>query len=398
MSAGGWMLLGCADDENAGSSDIQPVPMGPPAQPRGGPQLCASGFVGGTFLRTVPFDNEGPALLGVPTGAGLDGRLYDDLASLAPDTRVTPTSRFYIRTRYPDRIDPAAPWRVRISGLVEPGGEVALSFEDLAPLIGPRGVHLLECSGNGGGAFFGMLSTAEWDGVPLLALLDAKTKRLPVATRVLVSGFDDHSQPSVRSTACASWIFTLGELAETGAFLATRMNGEPLPSDHGFPLRLVVPGWYGCTCIKWVDAISFVDDTAPATSQMQEFASRTMQQGTPELARDYLPAEIDQAAMPVRVEEWRVGGRIAYRVLGLAWGGKRPTDALSIRMSSLIRSTARLSFERVGLCAPVTTNATWSCGRMRSKRRVRGATRFASVSTIPRSARAASTRASTRAA
>src|SRR6185436_10905211 len=144
--------------------------------------------------------------------------------------------------------------------------------------------------------------------------LDAKTKRLRAATRVLVSGFDDHSQPSTHSTAGASWIFTLAELAETGAFLATRMNGEPLPRDHGFPLRLVVPGWYGCTCIKWVDAISFVDDDALATSQMQEFASRTMQNGMPALARDYLPAEIDQAAMPVRVEEWNVGGRLAYRV------------------------------------------------------------------------------------
>jgi hypothetical protein len=115
-----------------------------------------------------------------------------------------------------------------------------------------------------------------------------------------------------------------------------------------------VPGWYGCTCIKWVDAITLVDDSAVATSQMQEFASRTMQNGMPALARDYLPAEIDQTAMPVRVEEWSVGGRNVYRILGMAWGGKRPTDALSIRMN------ADLPFERVAMCAPVTTNATWS--------------------------------------
>ena len=349
------MLLGCSDDDDAGTSrDPQFAPPVKIGFPRGGPELCTNGFVGGTFLRNVPFDGEGPTVLDVPIGAGLDGRLYDDLASLAPDTRTTPTSRFFIRTRYPDRLDPLAPWRVRLGGLVEPGSEVTLAIEDLAPLIAPRGVHLLECSGNGAFALFGMLSTAEWDGVPLLALLDANTKRSSSATRVLVSGFDDHSQPSARSTVGASWIFTLAELAETGAFLATRMNGEPLSPDHGFPLRLVVPGWYGCTCIKWVDSITLVDDTAPATSQMQEFAARTMQQGTPALAREYLPAEIDRAAIPVRVEEWNVGGRLVYRVLGVAWGGKKPTDALSLRMSS------ELPFERVGLCSPVTTTTTWS--------------------------------------
>jgi DMSO/TMAO reductase YedYZ molybdopterin-dependent catalytic subunit len=344
VSAGGWLLVGCSsDDETSGRA---------PAQPGSGAALCAGGFAGGTFLRVVPFEGEGPTALDVPSGAGLDGRLYDDLSTLVPDQRTTPTSRFYIRTRYPDRLVAPQPWRVGIDGLVaEP---VVITLDDLAPLVGPRGVHLLECSGNGGGAFFGMVSTAEWDGVPLAALLDAKTRRLPAATRVLVSGFDDHSQPSARSTAGASWIFTFGELAETGAFLATRMNGEPLPPDHGAPLRLVVPGWYGCTCIKWVDAITLVDDSAAATSQMQEFASRTMQNGMPALARDYLPAEIDQTAMPVRVEEWSVGGRNVYRILGMAWGGKRPTDALSIRMN------ADLPFERVAMCAPVTTNATWS--------------------------------------
>ena len=60
--------------------------------------------------------------------------------------------------------------------------------------------------------------------------------------------------------------------------------------------------WYGCTCIKWLNAITFVDNDAEATSQMQEFAARTHQHGVPKLAKDYKPAIIDQAAMPIRVE------------------------------------------------------------------------------------------------
>src|SRR6185369_9127809 len=133
----------------------------------------------------------------------------------------------------------------------------------------------------------------------------------PGATRVLVSDFDEYAAPydPAHSTPGASWIFSFEQLAT--AFLATRMNGEALPEDHGAPVRLFVPGWYGCACIKWVNAIALVDDTAEATSQMQEYASRTGQTGVPALAKDYLPGVIDQAAMPVRVEQWRVEGKLA---------------------------------------------------------------------------------------
>jgi hypothetical protein len=170
---------------------------------------------------------------------------------------------------------------------------------------------------------------------------------------VLVSGFDGHSVPSENghSKPGASWVFTFDQLAD--AFLATEMNGVALPADHGAPVRLLVPGWYGCACIKWVDRITFVDDTEPATAQMQEFASRTHQDGVPELAAMYAPATIDQAAMPVRVEKWRTRDGIVYRVVGVLWGGSRVTDALSIRFGDE-------PWTRVGVCPPPATNATWT--------------------------------------
>jgi DMSO/TMAO reductase YedYZ molybdopterin-dependent catalytic subunit len=150
---------------------------------------------------------------------------------------------------------------------------------------------------------------------------------------VLISGFDKHSVPSDHSTAGASWIFTRDELDSAGAFLATEMNGQAIGEDHGFPIRLVVPGWYGCACIKWVDEIALVDSAAAATSQMCEFAQRTHQSGTPELARDFQPATIDLAAMAVRVEQWLFDGRMEYRVAGILWGGNRLTKALTIRFN-----------------------------------------------------------------
>jgi DMSO/TMAO reductase YedYZ molybdopterin-dependent catalytic subunit len=188
----------------------------------------------------------------------------------------------------------------------------------------------------------------------LLDFVRDKARVQSAATRILVSGFDQFSKTSANSTAGASWIFSFQDLTDTGAFLATEMNGAPLPPDHGAPVRLLVPGWYGCTCIKWVNEIVLVNDDEPATSQMTEFAARTMQDGQPALARDFKPAFIDQTAMPVRIEKWSLGGQIVYRVAGLMWGGDRVTDALAIRFNP------DQPYEHVTLCPKPSTNATWT--------------------------------------
>src|SRR5262249_24185039 len=116
--------------------------------------------------------------------------------------------------------------------------------------------------------------------------------------------------------------------------LAVRMNGAPLTADHGAPVRLLVPGWYGCACIKWVNRIELVADDIQPTSQMWEFALRTHQTGPPALAREYTPAVIDTARVPVRIEKWSVDGKIEYRIVGVIWGGRSPTNALAIRFKS----------------------------------------------------------------
>ncbi|HET6898339.1 MAG TPA: molybdopterin-dependent oxidoreductase, partial [Vicinamibacteria bacterium] len=129
-----------------------------------------------------------------------------------------------------------------------------------------------------------------------------------------------------------SWVFGLDQVRDARAFLATGMNGGPLLPDHGHPVRLVVPGWYGCTAIKWVDEIALVDDEALPTEQMREYAGRTHQDfARLRLARDFQPATIDPAAAPVRVEIVGDGGKTAYRIAGLAWGGRTPPRALAIR-------------------------------------------------------------------
>ncbi len=144
---------------------------------------------------------------------------------------------------------------------------------------------------------------------------------------MLVSGQDEEAQTPRSSVIGASWIFPLADLPRLGAFLATGMNGAPLPIAHGAPVRLVVPGWYGCAWIKWVREIRLVGADEPVTSQMAEFAGRTHQDGRPLLARDYEAPVIDLAATPIRVERRRLNNTIHYRIVGIVWGGQAPARA-----------------------------------------------------------------------
>jgi DMSO/TMAO reductase YedYZ molybdopterin-dependent catalytic subunit len=284
---------------------------------------------GERLLGLLPFLDEGPFPVETTVGAGLGRRRALDLSTLSDRALLVSQDRFFVRTGRPDALPPAAGWKVRVHGLVEAPAEVTV--DELERDAAPRGVHLLECAGNSRAARFGFMSAASWTGEPLEQLLRRARPR-PTATQVLVSGFDQHAALDPGSAPGASWIFGLAEARDAGAFLATRMNGAPLTPDHGAPVRLVVPGWYGCTAIKWVNEIALVDDTARATPQMLEFAGRTHQPRAQQRARDFQPATIDPAALPVRVEKIDSGGRTLYRVTGIAWGGPAPLRGLIIRL------------------------------------------------------------------
>ena len=290
----------------------------------------ADPFATGEFLGAVPFARERRVEMGVLQGRELDGRLHTDLSALQPGSRITPADRFYVRTAASELLDSENFRSIELHGLT--GEPIRLSADDLAHKSQPMGAHLMECAGNTREGLFGLISVAEWTGVPLLDILDRLPSQ-PADSRILVSGFDRYASPSATSVPGASWIFSRAEIERARPFLAVEMNGKPLIRDHGAPVRLVVPGWYGCTCIKWVNEIRAVASDAEITSQMREFALRTHQNGMPELARAYEPALIDQAALPIRVEKWRLKNGITYRVVGILWGGSTLVTRLEIRFN-----------------------------------------------------------------
>ena len=308
LGTGAAMLIGCAD------RDADVVPGGE-----------------GELVGIVPFvDRHGAPRLpdGELIDEGLDARRYIDLESLTADTLITPADRFFVRTAAPLNLDGDKPWSIRIGGLVEQPVDVPLA--DLLAHERPLGVHLLECSGNHPSVFFRLISAGDWHGVPIQRLLD-RAQPTSGATRVRFGGLDEHSRPISNSTPGASWIFTLDQLDQAGAFLASRLNGQPLPRDNGHPVRLIVPGWFACCDTKWLNEAEYVDDDQPATPHMIEYARRTGQSDEHPLARDYRPALIDAAALPIRIEQRSAAGRTTYRVVGIQWGGDRATESLTIR-------------------------------------------------------------------
>lgn len=168
----------------------------------------------------------------VPDGAELGIR------GLAPV--ITPNAEFYrIDTALQiPRVDPAT-WRLRITGLVEQ--EVELTFDDVLALPLEESRTTLMCVSNEVGG--DLIGTALWLGYPVRELL-SQARPLPEADMVLSRSRDGWT---------AGTPLEVLQEEDRNAILAIGMNGEPLPEEHGFPARLVVPGLYGyVSATKWV--------------------------------------------------------------------------------------------------------------------------------------------------
>jgi hypothetical protein len=119
------------------------------------------------------------------------------------------------------------------------------------------------------------------------------------------------------------------------------MNGEDLTLDHGFPVRLVVPGYYGCASIKWVNKMSFINPTEETKTeeQMREFSDRTGQVGTPKLLKNHTPPVVNLSALPVTVEKWKSeNNKVRYKLMGIIWGGiheENPEFNIILRSSGI---------------------------------------------------------------
>jgi DMSO/TMAO reductase YedYZ molybdopterin-dependent catalytic subunit len=194
------------------------------------------------------------AALALATG-GLAGLLYrratfgtfgyDGQQLRGPQTApITPNERFYVVTK--NLVDPdvnASWWRLAIDGAVD--RPRSYSLDELRALPSIRQEQTLECISNRVGS--GLMSNAVWTGVRLPDLL-ATAGPISSATRVILHAADGYTHT-----------ISVEKAMEPTTLLAHRMNGQPLPGRHGYPVRLLVPGTYGEVHVKWLDRIEFTD-------------------------------------------------------------------------------------------------------------------------------------------
>ena len=176
---------------------------------------------------------------------------------------ITPIGLHYLLIHFDiPRVDPSE-WRIVVGGHVR--NPLTLTLDDIKRRPAVTRAVTLECAGNGRANLsprpvsqpwlFEAVGNAEWTGTPLRPLLEAAGP-LDGAVEVVFTGLDRGVQGGVEQQYERS--LTVAEANREEVFLAYAINGQPLPPQHGFPLRLVVPGWYGMTHVKWLRSITVV--------------------------------------------------------------------------------------------------------------------------------------------
>lgn len=222
-------------------------------------------------IATLPFANGERPLVKYPGKRALIGQTarppqLETPFSVFNEGLITPNDAFFVRYHLPDiplDIDPAA-YRVEVKGLVEK--PLSLSLDALKSLHDPvELVAVHQCSGNSRGFFEprmgggqlgnGAMGNARWKGVPLKAVLD-KAGVKPGAVQVSFSGLDG---PALAETPDFAKALDIDHARDGEVMIAYAMNGEDLPWLNGFPVRLVVPGWFGTYWVKHLNEITVLD-------------------------------------------------------------------------------------------------------------------------------------------
>jgi DMSO/TMAO reductase YedYZ molybdopterin-dependent catalytic subunit/rhodanese-related sulfurtransferase/glyoxylase-like metal-dependent hydrolase (beta-lactamase superfamily II) len=299
------------------------------------------------------------ASAGLPTATAIDeGLVVHRVNPLNCETAipalvggvVMPNARFYVRNHFETPSLDGTAWRLMVGGMVERPME--LSLRDLKNMRSQSMVATLECAGNGRSMFeppvdgeqwhLGAVSTAEWTGVPLSEVLD-RAGATPGASDVVFRGADsgvvDPSRPAIAFERGLS----LEDARHSEALLAYAMNGEPLPVQHGYPLRVVVPGWYAVASVKWLTEIELIGTPLEAFFQTERYFFEWQREGKTitepvrlQQVRSVITSPTDEADVDA--------GRLTIR--GVAWSGAAPIAGVDVSVGDGPWQSAQLIGER----------------------------------------------------
>ena len=249
---------------------------------------------------------------------------------------ITPAGLHYLLIHYDVPDVDASAWRLTIGGRVEQ--PLALSLDEVRAR---RAVELpvtLECAGNGRARLnprpmsqpwlSEAVGTARWRGTPLRPLLE-EAGLVPDAVEVVFTGLDRGIEGGEEQRYQRS--LRLHDALMPDVLLAYEMNGEPLPRQHGFPLRLVVPGWYGMASVKWLASIDVVDEPFRGYQMVTSYRFRQEEDDDGEPVTRMAPRAL---MAPPGIPEFHTRERTAafglVELEGRAWSGWAPIAGVEV--------------------------------------------------------------------
>jgi DMSO/TMAO reductase YedYZ molybdopterin-dependent catalytic subunit len=243
---------------------------------------------------------------------------------------VTPIGMHYVLIHFDVPEVDAATYALTVDGLVET--PLTLSLDDLRARPAVTMPVMMECAGTGRARLEPRpvsapwhdeaIGCAEWTGTPLRGLLEQAGMR-DDAVEVLFTACDRGVDQGVVQDYQRS--LTVEEAMGGDALLAYAMNGQPLPASHGYPLRLLVPDWYGMASVKWLRCITAIAEPFEGVQQTQLYRYRSSEDdaGTP-VTRKRPRALMAPPGIPEFLSRVRHVAAGATLVEGRAWSGGEP--------------------------------------------------------------------------
>ena len=254
------------------------------------------------------------------------------------DRFVIPNDRFFVRCHFAIPTLETRTWRLSVEGAVE--RQLSLTSEELRRMPSRTVTATLECAGNSRGLNDpplrgvawqqGAVGNAEWTGVPLAAVLERAGVRSG-AVEVVLEGADRgeiSADPRPTGTIPFARSLSLAKARQDEVVLAYRMNGADLPASHGFPLRAVVPGWYGVASVKWLTRILVVTAPFQGFWQTTDYSYFERFNGLP------IQRPITEMQIKSLIAQPRSGDTVSpgaeVRVHGAAWAGESEVARVEI--------------------------------------------------------------------
>jgi DMSO/TMAO reductase YedYZ molybdopterin-dependent catalytic subunit len=249
---------------------------------------------------------------------------------------LTPVGLHYLLIHFDIPAVDVDTWRLEVGGLVDRPATFTLDELKARPT---RSLAVtLECAGNGRALLeprplsqpwlTGAVGTAEWTGTPLAPILEEAGLHAD-AREIVFTGLDRGIQGDVPHPYARS--LPVAEAMRDELLLAWAVNGEPLPPQHGYPLRVVVPGWYGMTHVKWLASITVIDQEFDGWQQSVAYHMRQSEEevGAP-VTRIQPRALMVPPGVPdffMRVRHLDAG---PCRLEGRAWSGWGPIEHVEV--------------------------------------------------------------------